>query len=207
MRKKIILSFFVFILALGAGFYIYFDLSKMSETEFPTSNISNVPKQPEQKAEINIPDLDRPINIPNDWPANAQKLMKLKIESLISDLKKNLDSFENWLNLGVQRKAINDYEGARECWEYAEIIRPLNYISFNNLGELYGYYFKNYEKAEKNYLTAIKNGPDQIYIYRNLYEFYRNALKDDAQAKAILQKGIAANPDISQDLKYLLDNF
>lgn len=207
------------VLALGAGFYIYKDLNKKPKKPEQEKQI----KQVEQKSSDNIcsasatssdclknvkiPGLDKPILIPADWPADVKKLMKSKIESLVSDLKKDPDSFDNWIGLGVQRKAINDYEGAGECWEYAGVIRPLNYVSFNNLGELYGYYLKDYKKADDNFLTAAKNGPDQIYIYRNMYEFYRNILKDDVKAKAILQKGIAANPNTSKDLKYLLDNF
>jgi tetratricopeptide (TPR) repeat protein len=220
MIKKIILSLAVLVLALGAYFYIYKDLNKPKTDSCDISSTSsdcvkNAPESPEPSVPQSVitpisaktPDLNKPVVIPDGWPADTQKIMKLKIESLISDLKKNPDSFDNWLNLGTQRKTINDYEGAGECWEYAGVIRPLNYVSYNNLGELYGYYLKDYKKAEENYLTAIKNGPDQVYIYRNMYEFYRNVTEDDAKAKAILGKGIATNPDTSKDLKYLLDNF
>ena len=205
MLKKIISPALVLILALGAGFYIYFG-------SFVTVPGVSAPESSASRPVITtinakIPDLDRPTIIPDGWPADAKEMIKIKIESLVSGLKKNPDSFDNWLDLGIQRKAINDYEGAGECWEYAGAIRPLNYVSYNNLGELYGYYLKDYKKAEENYLTAIKNGPDQIYIYRNVYEFYRNVMKDDIKMKAILGKGITANPNTSQDLKYLLDNF
>ena len=119
----------------------------------------------------------------------------------------NTDSFNELLALGLEKKGINDYEGARDAWERAGAVSPTNSVSFNNLGDLYAYYLKDNKKAEENFLTAIKNGPNQIYIYRSLYEFYRYVAKDNAKAKVILQKGITANPDISQDLKYLLDNF
>ena len=116
------------------------------------------------------------------------------------------ESLNELLALGLEKKRINDYEGARDAWERAGIVSPTNSVSFNNLGDLYAYYLKDNKKAEENFLTAIKNGPNQIYIYRSLYEFYRYVLKDDAKAKGILQKGIIANPNSSQDLKYLLDN-
>ena len=106
--------------------------------------------------------------------------------------------------LGVYRKIIGDYEGAREVWEYASAIRPQNSVSFNNLGELYAYYLKNNKKAEENYAKAIENDPSAIYIYRNFFDFYRYFAKDTAKARAILEKGIAANPATSSDLKNLL---
>jgi tetratricopeptide (TPR) repeat protein len=102
---------------------------------------------------------------------------------------------------------IGDYEGAKECWEYAAVVNPKSPTPFNNLGDLYAHYLKDNKKAEENFLIAIKNGPDQIYIYRSLYEFYRYVMKDNAKAKQILERGISANPNTSQDLKNLLDNF
>lgn len=209
MLKKIILALAVLILALGVGFYIYSD--------FVSHRVANIPTEPktdfgenqqiEQVEQLEYPDLDRPLTFPSGFPLDAQKIIKESVEKLVSELKQNPGLFDNWLELGIRRKTIKDYEGAEEAWEYAGAISPLNSVSFNNLGDLYAYYLKDYKKAEENFLTAIKNGPDQVYIYRSFYEFYRNVLKDNAKARAILEKGIAANPDTSQDLKYLLDNF
>ena len=134
----------------------------------------------------------------------AKKIVTAKIQDLSSQLKKDSDNLENWLVLGVYRKTIGDYEGAKEVWEYANAIRPKNSISFNNLGELYAYYLKNNIKAEENYAKAIENDPSAIYIYRNFFDFYRYVTKDPAKARVILEKGIAANPTTSSDLKNLL---
>ena len=49
-----------------------------------------------------------------------------KIQDLSSQLKKDSDNLENWLVLGIYRKIIGDYEGAKEVWEYASAIRPQN---------------------------------------------------------------------------------
>ena len=99
---------------------------------------------------------------------------------------------------------INDYEGARLAWEYAGAIRPKSPTPFNNLGELYAYQLKDNAMAEKNYLKAIENDPSAIYIYRNFFDFYRYFVKDMAKARALLEKGIVANPSTSSDLKSLL---
>jgi tetratricopeptide (TPR) repeat protein len=140
-------------------------------------------------------------------PDEAKQLYINKINNYISALKDDPTLFNSWLILGIYRKQIGDYEGARQAWDYVGKISPGNSTSFNNLGNLYAYYIKDNQKAEENFLKAIKNGPDMVYIYRNLYEFYRYVMKDDIKAKAILAQGIAANPDTSQDLQYLLDNY
>lgn len=219
MLKKILFAIFVLALAGGAGYYIYKDITK-SKTDFvveevcgtdcdksETENVAATATTTKTGSAVAVPNLDRLIknyaNINDDSFLVAEK----KMSGIIGALKNDPGLFSYWLDLGSYRRMIGDYEGAREAWEYVNTIRPLNSISFNNLGDLYAYYLKDNKKAEENFLTAVKNGPEQVYIYRNLYDFYRNVLKDDTKAKAILEKGVAANPDSSQDLKYLLDNF
>ena len=154
---------------------------------------------------VPLPDLNKEIKITADMNEDAKRIATAKIQDLSSQLKKDSDNLENWLVLGVYRKMIGDYEGAREDWEYASAIRPQNSTSFNNLGELYAYYLKDNAKAEKNYKKAIVNDPSAIYIYRNFFDFYRYIAKDTAKARAILEQGIAANPTTSSDLKNLLE--
>ena len=155
---------------------------------------------------IPLPDLNKEIKIIANIGEDAKKIVTTKIQDLSSQLKKDSDNLENWLVLGVYRKTIGDYEGAKEAWEYASAIRPQNSTSFNNLGELYAYYLKDNSKAEKNYAKATENDPSAIYIYRNFFDFYRYFMEDKIKAKAILEKGISANPSTSSDLKNLLEN-
>jgi tetratricopeptide (TPR) repeat protein len=223
MIKKIILVLVVLILAIGAGFYIYKDLNKSNQaavTEPEQDKNKNsacdiVGNHDCDKAkaeilepgkEIAIPNLDRPVENIANLERDVFQVAEKKLNGIISALKSDPSLFFYWLDLGSYRKMTGDYWGAKEAWEYIGAIRPLNSVSFNNLGDLYAYYLKDNKKAEENFLVAIKNGPDQVYIYRNLYDFYLNVLKDSTKAKAILEKGIATNPATSQDLKYLLDN-
>jgi hypothetical protein len=53
---------------------------------------------------ISLPDLDRPVVYSDDFPEDAQTIVSGKIEELTNSLKKKPDSFENWLNLALQRK-------------------------------------------------------------------------------------------------------
>src|SRR3989339_319742 len=155
---------------------------------------------------VPLPDLNKEIKITADMGEDAKRIATAKIQDLSSQLKKDSYNLENWLVLGVYRKTIGDYGGAKEAWEYASAIRPQNSTSFNNLGELYAYQLKDNVKAEKNYKKAIENDPSAIYIYRNFFDFYRYFAKDTAKARTILEQGIAANPSTSSDLKNLLIN-
>lgn len=165
--------------------------------------------QPDKKATVaEIPDLDREVKISAVLPEDSKKILENKIMEVSAVLKKDPSLSDYWLELGRLRSAIGDYEGAKLAWEYLTKIRPENFVPFNNLGELYAYYLKDYKKAEENYAKAVERGPENIPAYRNFYEFYRFVLKNDAKAKAILEQGIAANlGNASLDLQNLLKNY
>ena len=156
-------------------------------------------------ANVPLPDLNKEIKITADMNEEAKRIATAKIQDLSSQLKKNSDNLENWLVLGVYRKMIGDYEGAREVWEYASTIRPQSSIPLNNLGDLYAYYIKDEAKAEEYFLRAISIDPSNLYLYFKITDFYRDFNKDTAKARAILEQGIAANPSTSSDLKNLLE--
>ena len=201
--KKILFIVFVLLVCGGLGFYFYKKLSPKTQKGVKIEPVVITNNKPTVNA--SLPDLNKEIKITADMNEEAKRIATDKIQDLSSQLKKDSDNLENWLVLGVYRKTIGDYEGAKEVWEYASVIRPQNSISFNNLGELYAYYLKDNEKAEENYKKAIVNDPSAIYIYRNFFDFYRYFAKDTAKARAILEQGIAANPTTSSDLKNLLE--
>jgi len=148
------------------------------------------------------PDLNRLV-ISQTITGDVRTILSTKIASTSAALKKDSTLFELWIDLGLQRKMGGDYEGARLAWEYASALSPTNILSFINLGDLYGYYLHDNAKAEQNFLSAIKNAPSEVSTYFRTADFYKDVLKDVAKARAIVQKGIDANPS-SQELKDLL---
>ena len=158
-------------------------------------------------AKISVPDLNRPMTVTVELPADAKKLVLEKIAELESNLKKDGSNVDNWLTLAIYRKTIGDYIAARDIWDYLGNTDPKNFVSFANLGDLYANYLKDAAKAEENFKKAIANDSSYTYVYRNFADFYRYVKKDDAKAKAILKQGIAANPTSSQDLEYVLNNY
>ena len=214
MKNKIIFTIFVLLVCVGLGFYFYKELrinvvkdtniaigeKQLDEIESNNNlgyKIKTLPAETEKKS---MPDLNRKVNF-----STANTSAKTKIVEISETLKIDTENVSLWIDLGSWRKAINDYEGAIEAWEYAGVIRPQSSIPFNNLGDLYAYYLKDVPRAEEYFLRVINNDPNNIYSYFKIVEFYQDFTKDTAKARAILEKGIVANPpSTSSDLKSLL---
>ncbi|MBI2039021.1 MAG: hypothetical protein HYT22_01945 [Candidatus Niyogibacteria bacterium] len=145
-------------------------------------------------------------SLTREIPADANADAVSKITAVIKTLTENYDYLQGWLNLGIFRKAANDYNGAIEAWKFATILRPKSSTAFLNLGDLYGWYLKDNAKAEQYLLAGIAAEPNSVYPYYKTYEFYVDIMKDTAKARKVLQDGIASNPDSSQDLKTALSN-
>ncbi len=137
-----------------------------------------------------IPDLNRPIVAPNDFSAADAADAAATIRQLTEILSKNTENTAVWIGLGLQRKSIEDYEGARQAWEYAYALDPRNAITADNLGVLYGYYLKDSRKAETYFLTAISLEPRDTFRYERAVEFYREVLLNDAKARNIASDGV-----------------
>lgn len=226
MNKNVTFAAFTILLFAGfAGYFIYANLTAetefaatplLSETEELSANTSEEAVfvleevEKEEKTEENkgslpdIPDLDRRVDIPSSIPSAQREEMTDKINDILALLKQDPDLFNEWLDLGLLRKSVEDYEGARQAWEYASVIRPKNSLSFSNLGVLYGYYLGKPILAEKNYLKAIENSPKLPYLYVQVADFYAEVLSDPEKARAILKRGISEIPG-DEMLKIALD--
>jgi len=144
---------------------------------------------------VSVPNLDRPIVFEENVLPEVKEKMTKKIKDLSDLLRQDHNLFNVWIELGLVRKSIDDFEGAREAWEYASSIRLQNSLSFGNLGVLYGYYLDDPVQAEANFLQAIKNDPHAEYLYVQLYDFYQEALFDGVKARHIVEQGIHTNPN------------
>ncbi|OHA00403.1 MAG: hypothetical protein A3C11_02300 [Candidatus Sungbacteria bacterium RIFCSPHIGHO2_02_FULL_49_12] len=135
---------------------------------------------------------------------DQKKVIHQRILDAAGSIDVNPDVLDPWLQLGLYKKVIGDYEGARDAWEYASIIRPQNLMSFKNLGELYWHYLPDFPRAEKNLRTAIQNEPTYIDSYITLHEIYRYSYKEKADAADdVLLEGLVANPDHRDLIAYL----
>ncbi|MBI4992181.1 MAG: tetratricopeptide repeat protein [Candidatus Harrisonbacteria bacterium] len=137
----------------------------------------------------------------------ARNQAENKIKELTGLIKNNYNDMAAWLDLGAYRKLIGDYEGAAEAWEFVSEIRPQNFVSFHNLGDLYGFYLEDYPKAESNFLKSIENNSANIDAYIQLaaiYEFHYPEKRD--QIENLFLTGIKLNP-ADYNLKIALGNY
>lgn len=107
----------------------------------------------------------------------------------------------DWIAVGVIKKFFNDYEGARDAWEYAGVLYPHNALSFANLGSLYGFYLNDKTKAEFNYGHSIQDDPYQPSYYLGLADFYSQV---DTINKSKVPEVILAGLQYIQDPNMLL---
>lgn len=143
---------------------------------------------------VQLPNLDRVILIPQNIPADMERTIEERIKTISSELKTNPTIVALWLDLGLLRKSIRDYEGAKEAWEFVTVISPDDGIAYHNLADLYGYYLHNNELSERNILRAIENSPAQIQNYFKAAEIYQDVFNDMNKARAIVERGLVANP-------------
>ncbi|MEK7542012.1 MAG: hypothetical protein AAB533_04140 [Patescibacteria group bacterium] len=151
------------------------------------------------------PRLRRPITFSPAFSPEAQAIMRRKIDASIAALEKDPRVFDEWMNLAILRKTVDDYEGAAEVWEFLTRVNPRHAGPFASLASLYAFDLKDPERAEKNFTTALSLWTKDTSIWRNAYDFYRYVRKDDDKAKQILKDGIKDTQ--SPDLQYLLDHY
>ena len=147
------------------------------------------------KLAADSPSLNRAIIIPASFSPADASLIKESIAKLITAIKKRPDNGALWAELGLKRKGIEDYEGAKEAYEYALKLMPNNAMVADSLGVIYGDYLKDYTKAVRYFRLAIDIDPSANYRYMRLFELYQYALKDNGKAKAILEEGLRAIPN------------
>lgn len=217
-RKKIILGIVLLVIVAMGGFFVWRKFQGRS-LDVPQDSLSNsevVDVLPTNNLEVGLPSDDladilaKPL--PNVAPILARPIPVGVDENMVSEIKKvielirgNYDFRDGWINLGIYREKIKDYEGAAEAWKYASAIRPFDPVPLINLGDLYGYYVHDNKKAELYFLKAIEVQPKEAYAYYRAYEFYAD-ISEITKAKDILKEGIVADPAGSGDLKAALDN-
>lgn len=147
--------------------------------------------------QVPIPDLSRSVVFDSKLllSVEVKNILTLNITTLQTDLRKNPTELTKWIDLGIYRKMAGDYEGAIVSWKYVSDVADHDFISFGNLGNMYAYQLKDMVKAEQYYNQAIKNGPTQIYLYIQLAEAFRDVSKDMVKARAVIDRGLLANPN------------
>lgn len=220
MKRKLLLWLLALIAAGAVSWYWQRDW-KLSQplVQLPVINQTQFPIFEEKKEEQSSPDnnevlkamaaeiISRPIMVSEPLSEVDRKRAEGKLKEMVGLIQADNDNIYAWYDLGAYRRVIGDYEGAAEAWTFAALIRPKDYISYHNLGDLYGFYIKDYPKSEENYFKSIENNPENIRAYLDLATIYEYAYKEKSgQAEKILLQGLAVNPE-NTSLKSVLDEY
>ena len=153
------------------------------------------------------PTLERSTDFKNTLAPEVKSIILARIAENVSVLKKDSSDVNEWIMLGVNRKSLGDYEGARDAWEYAKVLAPTHIVAWNNLGDLYHFYLKDYVKSEENWKKTIALKPDYVQGYSGLVDLYRYSFKVKlSETPVILKQGITKNPDLV-DLQVMLAHY
>ncbi len=167
------------------------DLSGITYSLIPKATSTALADLPKGVA---IPSLNRTVTIPRDFDAKTATEARQNIEKLSKLLTENPANGSWWGALGMARKGIEDYEGAKEAYAYALKLQPKNAVFADNLGVLYSDYLKDPQNAERYFLSALELEPQVSYRYLRLYSFYTDVQKDSVKAKALLERGLKLIP-------------
>lgn len=149
--------------------------------------------------------IERPITINVSLPEISKQQAVAKIKELSESIRQDYNNIYQWYDLGAYRQLIGDYEGAIAAWNFGIIIRPNDYIIYQNLGDLYAFYLKNYDKGEQNFLKSLEKNSKNVYGYQQLALLYETS-NNSRKSENTLLLGIEENPDVPI-LKILLGKY
>ena len=122
------------------------------------------------------------------------------LNSIANRIEKGSRDHVDWLTVAYIKKLFSNYIGTRDAWEYAKIVNPEDAVAYFNLGELYGYEFKEPAKAEENYLSALRLNPYHLDYYIGLANFYEDVPKDLKKAEGVLLSALDKIPHTEPNL-------
>src|SRR3989344_2866132 len=110
--------------------------------------------------------------------------LKERFDKVKEFLAKTPDHMGGWMEVGLIRKGLCDYQGAADVWTYVGEIRPENSLSFANLGDLHTHFL----------VDGLNYNPDSHDLMTLLASYYRD---NGNKEKAIeyFNKVLKLNPD------------
>lgn len=157
-----------------------YDTAVSTEGSGSAVNISEIPVDLNLNADaLARPFLNRPVVIPDNFSPEAATIVNGNIGVLKAQLEENPNSFQSWSDLAVQYKVMEDFEGAIEIWTYLSLVAGENTVPLINLGNVYHYELKDFEKAEEAFRKALAVDSKNPQAYIGLHELYRYSYKQD----------------------------
>ena len=162
--KKLLLVLILSVIGIGASSYLYLSVLKqdINIDGYTGQKLSYLGERKVLK------------KYPKEFVQQQKERINTAINFLATEDPKSID---HWLDIGIVKKTFDNYDGARDVWEYAKAVNPDHPIAYSNLAKLYGFYLNDLEKAEQNYKDALNLDPNADYLYLGLAELYRDVIK------------------------------
>lgn len=210
-NKKVLGVIGLVVLAGALGAFVYYDMKKRAVSiDGGIYEVTDNTFKPEGGQGIAVgeptgaPALTRSTDFSSALTPEVKAMVVERLNATVERLEKDRASYQDWIMLGVYRKTIGDYEGARDAWVYGATLAPGEVLAFNNLADLYHYFLKDYKKSEAAWKKTVALKSDYIQGYIGLADLYKYSLTEKVgEIPQVLKDGIAKNPD-SLDLKIAL---
>lgn len=215
-KKKTIPAWTVIVIALvvlGVGYYVYNETNSSPSVSkgdsatttitqngvtftLPPGSSATVTQVPVEEKDLPPqPNLERPIVFPASYSEEAKPLVLARFADVKKKIAANPRDTDLWIEAGLTLNMVEDYKGAVLMWEYAKALYPTNSVAWGNLGFVYAFHLKEYDKAETSYKQAISLTPDRLYLYEQFFSFYRDIRKNYVEARALANAGVKATGD------------
>lgn len=186
MKRENTLTIVIFIvaIAIAGGFTYWFGFrgedfpsggGTPSETEIGKRSKAELPPFPKDYGVIRYN-----AKITQELGEEMRKRQEEAFKDALARIDKRPDDPDVWVQLGGIKKMFGDYQGAIAAWNYAGLIRPKDATAYNNLGDLYWHYLRDFPNAEASYKKAIENFPENLGFYKDLSDLYRFDYKEKA---------------------------
>lgn len=128
-------------------------------------------------------------------PADTYDKSRKELALLAVSLAANPRDASGWMRVAYIKRFYGDYAGARDAYEYVNVIAEGDALPFYNLAGLYGYYLKEPAKAIPKYQAALQRDPMSPDYYIGFADFYREVMQDLPAAERVLERGLAKIPN------------
>lgn len=134
---------------------------------------------------------------------NALKIMdEYTLEISVAGLNKEYrllaegnNAYNHWIEIGILKKRLGDYQGAESAWQEAGKVNPEHALWVGDLADLYLYTLADYQKAEEYYQKAIEKNPYNVNYYYGLADLYRYNVTEKANLiESMMVNGAKTNP-------------
>jgi tetratricopeptide (TPR) repeat protein len=192
-KSLAIIGTLVLLLGIAFGISYYMDLQSAKDAQGIEYVLTSVE---DGSYDGELPPLDYVPMIEASFPEDARAILISKVTDAQERLAKYPYDGNTWMELALHYHTVNDYRAAEAVWAFITSMEPVNVTALGNLGRLYHFELKEYEKAEKYFLMALEANPERKEAYFDLLDLYRYSYKKDTTAAVdIMRKGEERFPD------------